>query len=198
MPLWQARARLIKSVVDGDCVRLTSRRQSDSEDRRKPNRLDTKNSRHPIRQALQLFKLLACNVKFSLGGFKGGTSLFEKRYPSLFYCRAVRGIFCAQNFARVHTTVQQNGCGGVRVKRENKMGGHDGEKGAGARGCDRGAQEDRVRTGEPGRGADISERADGGAHPKDGLVGGGGIQEKRQRDGGGQVRRPGKGAQRAL
>ena len=36
------------------------------------------------------------------------------------------------------------------MKRENKMGGHDGEKGAGARGCDRGAQEDRVRTGEPG------------------------------------------------
>ena len=112
MPLWQARARLIKSVVDGDCVRLTSRRQSDSEDRRKPNRLDTKNSRHPIRQALQLFKLLACNVKFSLGGFKGGTSLFEKRYPSLFYCRTVRGIFLRAKFcARAYD------CATKRVRR---------------------------------------------------------------------------------
>ena len=67
-------------------------------------------------------------MKFSLGGFKGGVSLFKKRCPSLFYCRAVRGIFCAQNFARVHTTVQQNGCGGVRVKRENKMVGDTMEK----------------------------------------------------------------------
>ena len=84
MPLWQARARLIKSVVDGDCVRLTSRRQSDSEDRRKPNRLDTKNSRHPIRQALQLFKLLACNVKtFLLGDQKGDILFCEREYPPL-------------------------------------------------------------------------------------------------------------------
>nr|DAF95123.1 MAG TPA: Terminase small subunit [Siphoviridae sp. ctjdk2] len=67
-------------------------------------------------------------MKFSLGGFKGGASLFEKRCPSLFRCRRYCGIFCAQNFARVHTTVQQNGCGGVRVKRENKMGGDTMEK----------------------------------------------------------------------
>ena len=34
MPPWQAIASLCKSEVDGDCVRLTTRRQSDSEDRR--------------------------------------------------------------------------------------------------------------------------------------------------------------------
>lgn len=55
--------------------------------------------------------------------------------PPFFAAAGTAAFFCAQNFARVHTTVQQNGCGGVRVKRENKMGGHDGEKGAGARGC---------------------------------------------------------------
>ena len=46
MPPWQAEARLMKSEVDGNCVRLPIRRQSDSEDRSKPSRLDTKLGRH--------------------------------------------------------------------------------------------------------------------------------------------------------
>ena len=71
MPPWQAKAGLHKSEVDGDCVGVTNRRQSDSEDRSKPNRIAPSLGRHPIRQALQLFEPLACNVKFSLGGCKG-------------------------------------------------------------------------------------------------------------------------------
>ena len=74
-PPRQTIASLYKSKVGGNCVRLTNRRQSDSEDRSKPSRLDTKKSRHPIPQAAQLFKLLACNANLSLGGSKGGYSL---------------------------------------------------------------------------------------------------------------------------
>ena len=71
-PPWQASARSYKSKVDGDCVRVTNRRQSDSEDRSKPSRIATPPGRHPIRQAPQLFELLACNVKtFLLGDLKG-------------------------------------------------------------------------------------------------------------------------------
>ena len=74
-PPRQTIASLYKSKVGGNCVRLTNRRQSDSEDRSKPSRLDTKNSWHPIPQAAQLFELLACNANLSLGGSKGGYSL---------------------------------------------------------------------------------------------------------------------------
>ena len=72
---------LYKSKVDGDCVRLTNRRQSDSEDRSKPSRIATPPGRHPIRQAPQLFKLLACNVKTFLLGDQKGEVLFCKREP---------------------------------------------------------------------------------------------------------------------
>ena len=77
----QAEANLHKSLVDGDCVRLTNRRQSDSEDRSKPSRIATPPGRHPIRQAPQLFKLLACNVKTFLLGDQKGEVLFCKREP---------------------------------------------------------------------------------------------------------------------
>ena len=40
---------------------MSIRRQSDSEDRRESNRLDTKQGRHLIRQAPQLFEPLALN-----------------------------------------------------------------------------------------------------------------------------------------
>lgn len=84
----QAKARLIQSVVGGNCVRLTNRRQSDSEDRSKSNRLAPKNSRHPIRQAPQLFKLQSCNagvkgaepLAFSWG-FKGAILSRERMAP---------------------------------------------------------------------------------------------------------------------
>ena len=86
----QAKARLIQSVVGGNCVRLTNRRQSDSEDRSKSNRLAPKNSRHPIRQAPQLFKLQSCNAGVkgqsplrSLGGSRGPFSHVREWPP---YC----------------------------------------------------------------------------------------------------------------
>ena len=66
MPPWQANASLHKSEVDGDCERVATCRQSGSEDRRKSSRLDTLLGRRLIRQAPQLFELLACN-----GGVKG-------------------------------------------------------------------------------------------------------------------------------
>ena len=66
MPLRQAIPGLIESEVERSYVRVMNRRQSDSEDRSKSNRLDIKQGRHLIRQALQFFELLACN-----GGVKG-------------------------------------------------------------------------------------------------------------------------------
>ena len=81
MPPWQAIASLCKSEVDGDCVRLTTRRQSDSEDRRKSNRLDTSSSRHLIAQRVQFFKLQSDNTKSFSWGFKGDILFCEREYP---------------------------------------------------------------------------------------------------------------------
>ena len=80
MPLRQAIPGLIESEVERSYVRVTNRRQSDSEDRSKSNRLDIKQGRHLIRQALQFFELLACN-----GGVKGQGPLRSLGGP--------RGIF---------------------------------------------------------------------------------------------------------
>ena len=88
---WQAPASPITSEVDGNCVRPTNRRQSGSEDRSKSNRLDTKNSRHSIPQAAQLFKRPTANAgvegdspRLSLGDSKGVFSS-EREYP--LWCR---------------------------------------------------------------------------------------------------------------
>ena len=80
MPLRQAIPGLIESEVERSYVRVMNRRQSDSEDRSKANRLDIKQGRHLIRQALQFFELLACN-----GGVKGQGPLRSLGGP--------RGIF---------------------------------------------------------------------------------------------------------
>ena len=80
MPLRQAIPGLIESEVERSYVRVINRRQSDSEDRSKSNRLDIKQGRHLIRQALQFFELLACN-----GGVKGQGPLRSLGGP--------RGIF---------------------------------------------------------------------------------------------------------
>ena len=87
-PPRQTIASLYKSKVGGNCVRLTNRRQSDSEDRSKPSRLDSSLGRHPIPQAEHFFKLQTHNVggrgelpsSFS-GGYKGGYSLREENTP---------------------------------------------------------------------------------------------------------------------
>ena len=63
MPLRQAIPGLIESEVERSYVRVMNRRQSDSEDRSKSNRLDIKQGRHLIRQALQFFKLQTANVR---------------------------------------------------------------------------------------------------------------------------------------
>ena len=66
---------------------MSIRRQSDSEDRRESNRLDTKQGRHLIRQAPQLFEPLALNDGVegqsplrSLGGSRGIFS-HVREYP---------------------------------------------------------------------------------------------------------------------
>ena len=80
MPPWQAKANLLKSVIDGDCVRLPNRRQSDSEDRSKPSRIATPNAATPragilIPEAQGPFKPETADQNLSLGGSKGGYSL---------------------------------------------------------------------------------------------------------------------------
>ena len=96
---WQAPASPITSEVDGNCVRPTNRRQSGSEDRSKSNRLDTKNSRHSIPQAAQLFKRPTANAgvegdspRLSLGDQKGVFSS-EREYPLLFAPLHGAGIY---------------------------------------------------------------------------------------------------------
>ena len=89
MPLRQAIPGLIESEVERSYVRVMNRRQSDSEDRSKSNRLDIKQGRHLIRQALQFFELLACN-----GGVKGQGPLRSLGGP--------RGIFSLRFFCTCH------------------------------------------------------------------------------------------------
>ena len=81
MPPWQAIASLCKSKVDGNCVRPPTRRQSDSEDRRKSNRLDTSSSRHLIAQRVQFFKPQSDNTKSFSWGSKGDILFCEREYP---------------------------------------------------------------------------------------------------------------------
>ena len=80
-PPWQAVASSNKSEVDGDCIGVTNRRQSDSEDRSKPNRLSPTPGRHPIRQAPQLFELQTANASLSLGVPKGVFSFAKENTP---------------------------------------------------------------------------------------------------------------------
>ena len=99
MPLRQAIPGLIESEVERSYVRVMNRRQSDSEDRSKSNRLAPKNSRHPIRQAPQLFKLQSCNAGVkgqsplrSLGGSRGPFS-HVREWPPYPRPRVRRGAY---------------------------------------------------------------------------------------------------------
>ena len=102
MPPWQATTELIKSKVDGNCVRPPTRRQSDSENRSRPNRIEELNAatpragismaasdamlprRLPIPQAVHLFKPQSRNVKtFLLGDLKGAVLFCEREQPPL-------------------------------------------------------------------------------------------------------------------
>ena len=118
MPLRQAIPGLIESEVERSYVRVMNRRQSDSEDRSKSNRLDIKQGRHLIRQALQFFELLACNggVKGqgplrSLGGPRGIFS-HVREYP--LWCR---GAHAALPPALTREKVQSFGYPSLRAAR---------------------------------------------------------------------------------
>ena len=79
-PPRQTIASLYKSKVGGNCVRLTNRRQSDSEDRSKSNRLDTILGRQLHSGGIKAVQAWDCQSKpFLLGGCKGGYSLFAER-----------------------------------------------------------------------------------------------------------------------
>ena len=81
MPLRQAIPGLIESEVERSYVRVMNRRQSDSEDRRKSNRLDTSSSRHLIAQRVQFFKLQSDNTKSFSWGSTGDILFCEREYP---------------------------------------------------------------------------------------------------------------------
>ena len=118
MPLRQAIPGLIESEVERSYVRVMNRRQSDSEDRSKSNRLDIKQGRHLIRQALQFFELLACNgggkgqgPLRSLGGPRGIFS-HVREYP--LWCR---GAHAALPPALTREKVQSFGYPSLRAAR---------------------------------------------------------------------------------
>ena len=88
---------LYKSKVDGDCVRLTNRRQSDSEDRSKSNRLATPNAETPragipIPEAQRPFEPETANLKpFSRGIKRGILSFVKESIPLLFAPPCLQG-----------------------------------------------------------------------------------------------------------
>ena len=88
MPHWQAMASLYKSEVVGNCVRVTNRRQSDSENRSRPNRIEELNAATPragisIPEASRSFKPATANLNAFLLGFQRGYSLSRKRISPL-------------------------------------------------------------------------------------------------------------------
>ena len=123
MPLRQAIPGLIESEVERSYVRVMNRRQSDSEDRSKSNRLDIKQGRHLIRQALQFFELLACNggVKGqgplrSLGGPRGIFS-HVREYPP-FPVQRLRRCFPPPRNARKN--IKKSTLRGVQLRKHSK------------------------------------------------------------------------------
>ena len=82
MPPWQATTELIKSKVDGNCVRPPTRRHSDSEDRRKSNRIATKiaGTRFGKRRSSSSCSL-AMSKPFSWGIKRGRFSFVKENLP---------------------------------------------------------------------------------------------------------------------
>ena len=86
MPPWQAMASLYKSEVVGNCVRVTNRRQSDSENRSRPNRIEELNAATPragisIPEASRSFEPETANLSLSLGVPKGIFSFAKENIP---------------------------------------------------------------------------------------------------------------------
>ena len=86
MPPWQAMASLYKSEVVGNCVRVTNRRQSDSENRSRPNRIEELNAATPRRYfhsgGIKVIRVRDCQSKrLSLGVPKGIFSFAKENIP---------------------------------------------------------------------------------------------------------------------
>ena len=81
MPPWQAVSRPIKSKVDGDCGRVTNRRQSGSEDRSNPSRIAANLSRHFHSGGIALLQARDCRSSLSLGVPKGVFSFAKENTP---------------------------------------------------------------------------------------------------------------------
>ena len=86
MPPWQAMASLYKSEVVGNCVRVTNRRQSDSENRSRPNRIEELNAATPragisIPEVSRSFKPETANLTPFSWGSKGDILFREREYP---------------------------------------------------------------------------------------------------------------------
>ncbi len=86
MPPWQAMASLYKSEVVGNCVRVTNRRQSDSENRSRPNRIEELNAATPRRYfhsgGIKVIQARDCQSKrLSLGVPKGIFSFAKENIP---------------------------------------------------------------------------------------------------------------------
>ena len=91
-PPRQTIASLYKSKVGGNCVRLTNRRQSDSEDRRKSNRIATKiaGTRFGKRRSSSSCSL-AMSKPFSWGIKRGPFSFVKENGPLVRVPCAARG-----------------------------------------------------------------------------------------------------------
>ncbi len=86
MPLWQAMASLYKSEVVGNCVRVTNRRQSDSENRSRPNRIEELNAATPragisIPEVSRSFESATANLTPFSWGSNGDILFREREYP---------------------------------------------------------------------------------------------------------------------
>ncbi len=80
-PPRQTIASLYKSKVGGNCVRLTNRRQSDSEDRSKPSRLIRKIAGTRFRRLRSSSSCSLAMQTFLSGDQKGDTLFREREYP---------------------------------------------------------------------------------------------------------------------
>ena len=105
MPLRQAIPGLIESEVERSYVRVTNRRQSDSENRSRPNRIEELNAATPragisIPEASRSFEPETANLSLSLGVPKGIFSFAKENIPFVPHPCAAAGnlasILCLQ------------------------------------------------------------------------------------------------------
>ena len=84
MPPWQAMASLYKSEVVGNCVRVTNRRQSDSENRSRPNRIEELNAataarRHSHSGGIEVIQAQDCQSRSPFSWGSKGDILFPRK-----------------------------------------------------------------------------------------------------------------------